>query len=72
MTEFDGGNDSMDNPNDEGTQSFQWPAQTYTVDCPYCGRTETLDYEVSAYAWVVGHIRVEHSDELPPMGATDD
>lgn len=39
----------------------------YTTTCPYCDREENFDYEVTARAWLTGHIKVEHVDELPPF-----
>lgn len=37
----------------------------FTASCPHCDRTETVDSELSARAWITGHIREEHGDQLP-------
>lgn len=39
----------------------------WSVDCPYCERSESFDDELTARAWATGHIHEEHPDELPPF-----
>jgi hypothetical protein len=39
-----------------------------TVDCEYCGRSESFGKRLDvARAWYSAHIREEHSEELPPI-----
>lgn len=33
--------------------------------CPHCDREEEFDDEPTARAWLGGHIREKHPDELP-------
>jgi glutaredoxin len=36
-----------------------------TAECPHCERTEQFLEELTARAWMTGHIQEEHGDQLP-------
>ena len=44
---------------------------TLTVKCDYCDRNETFENIYLARAWLSGHIKEEHPDELPEFKNTE-
>jgi hypothetical protein len=46
------------------------PTVTVTAHCPRCDRSEEIEGELEARAWLNGHLQAEHADELPDFEGT--
>lgn len=53
-------------------EQFFNPMNTHVnAVCPHCDRVERFDDELTARAWMTGHIQEEHADELPRYGGAE-